>query len=148
MANLTGFPSAAQGNTTQEDTSIQVQLGTRQRDATGNEFIYLQGTASTIAGSWVKFTETYSTSLATANDVGPIAIAGTASVLAEYGWYQVYGYHTGAANLGAVTADKQLYLTSTAGYADDADVPGDTIIGAVSVAASSGSATAVWINYP
>lgn len=148
MANLTGFPQAAHGDTTQEDTSAQVAVGTRQRDGSGNEYIYLQGTASTVAGSWVTFDENYTTTLTGANAVGPVAVAGTATVTGEYGWYQIYGKNTIAGNSGSVAADKQLYLTSNSGYVDDADVAGDAIIGAVSRAASSGSAVTVWLNYP
>ena len=148
MANLTGYPQTAHGNTTSEDSTAQITLGTRQMDKSGNEYIYLQGTASTVAGNWVVFSETYSTKRADTDDVGPLAIAGTASVLAEYGWYQIYGYNTIASNLGAVAADAQLYLTATSGYADDADAAGEFITGASSVVASVGSAFGVWLSYP
>lgn len=149
MAQLTGFPEVFHGSTTDADSTQQVPLGTRAKDANGNEYVYLRGTASTVAGLWVVYDLNASTTtLASANAVGPLAIAGTATTVNLYGWYQVYGKNTQAANLGAVAATKALYLTATAGYVDDADVAGDAIIGAYSMAANSGSAFTAWLNYP
>lgn len=149
MAQLTGFPEVFHGATTDADSSQQVTLGTRAKDANGNEYVYLRGTASTVAGSWVIYDLNASTTtLAAANGVGPLAIAGTATTVNLYGWYQVYGKNTIAGNSGAVAASKALYLTSNSGYVDDADVAGDAIIGACSLAASSGSAFTAWLNYP
>ena len=148
MAQLTGFPEVFHGSTTDADTSALVAVGTRAKDANGNEYVYLRGTASTVAGNWVVYDMTSGTTeRANADDVGPLAVAGTATTVNLYGWYQVYG-KASAGNSGAVAASKALYLTSNSGYVDDADVAGDAIIGACSLAASSGSATSVWLNYP
>lgn len=150
MANLTGLPEVFHGSTTDADSSAQVAVGTRAKDVNGNEYVYLRGTASTVAGNWVVYdlnVTNSNTKLAVANDVGPLAVAGTATTLNLYGWYQVYG-KASAGNSGSVATTKALYLTANAGYVDDADVAGDAIVGAYSMAGSSGSATTVWLNYP
>tara|TARA_R100000234_G_scaffold94103_2_gene62333 strand:- start:2032 stop:2571 length:540 start_codon:yes stop_codon:yes gene_type:complete len=93
------------------------------------EFIYLKGVASTVEGSVVLYNpDDYTTSLATANDVGPIAVAMAACVADRFGWYQISG--KGVAKVLASFADNgDCYLTSTAGSVDDADVGGDYIAG-------------------
>ena len=72
----------------------------------GGEFIYLLGVASTVVGSWVTFdgatsgTPTYLTVLApsTANLAQPLAVAMSANVAAQYGWYQIEGSAVAATN--------------------------------------------------
>ena|SRR3990167_1913945 len=148
MANLTGLSIFYHGDTVSQDSSQQAPLGTRAFEVNGNEWIYLQGTASVITGSWVRFDESFKTELVDADDVGPLAVAGTAQTASTFGFFQVRGVSTTALNDKAITADKALFLTATGGYVDDADVAGDYIEGAVSRAASSGSAFTVWLNYP
>jgi len=114
-------------------TSKKMQLGTRMKaqDPTygPGEFIYLKGVASTAIGSVVLFNlDDWSTSLATANDKGPIAVAMSANVANQYGCYQIYG--KGVAKVLAGFVDNgDCYLTATAGSVDDADVAGDFIRG-------------------
>lgn len=93
------------------------------------EFIYLQGVASTAVGSVVTFAnDDFSTALAVADAIGPVAIAMSACVANEYGWYQISG--KGAATVLASFADNaNCYLTATAGKIDDAVVAGDYITG-------------------
>lgn len=58
------------------------------------EFIYLLGVASTAVGSLVTYhPSTYQTALAPvgANKPQPIAVAMSANVAAQYGWYQISG---------------------------------------------------------
>lgn len=116
------------------DTTQNHPLGTivTAEDPTygSGEFIYLQGVASTAVGSWVLYNpDNFSTSLATANDKGSIAVAMSANVASSYGWYQIKGKAVGKALTGFVdNADP--YLTSTAGSLDDAVVTGDYVHGA------------------
>lgn len=147
MPNLTGYPQTAHGNTTSEDTSAQITLGTRQMDASGNEYIYLQGTASTTTGSVVLIQKNFATKLADTDDTGALAVAGTAVGLAEYGWYLIFGSGT-ACTLSSMSAGAALYLTASSGYIDDTDAAGEAITGAASFDTSSGSATTIRISYP
>jgi hypothetical protein len=93
------------------------------------EFIYLKGVASTAVGSVVLYSaDDFSTALAVADAIGPIATAMSANVASQYGWYQIEG--KGVAKVAASFADNgDCYLTSTAGTIDDAVVAGDYIFG-------------------
>lgn len=91
------------------------------------EFIYLKGVASTVLGSWVTYNaDDYTTALAVAGATGPVAIAMSANVAGQYGWYQIAGKGIGKALTGYVD-DAAVYLTSTAGSIDDAVVAGDLV---------------------
>lgn len=66
------------------------------RDATlgGGEFIYLKGVASTVVGSIVNYDDGFQTALDTSAVSGPsrpLAVAMSANVAGQYGWYQISG---------------------------------------------------------
>lgn len=91
------------------------------------EFIYLAGTASTVLGSVVTYDAGgFGTTLAAANGVGVVAVAMSANVASQYGWYQISGRGV-VKGLASLAADKLCYLTATAGSIDDAVVAGDAI---------------------
>ena len=90
------------------------------------EFIYLKGVASTVLGSAVLYNpDDWSTSLLAANDVGSVAIAMSANVASQYGWYQIKG--KAVVKAGTVADNGNVYSTATAGTLDDAVVAGDRI---------------------
>jgi len=149
MPNLSGYPLGSHANTSTVDTTQQVPIGTRQRDASGNEYVYLKGVASTLAGSWVTYDEAGTTALLAANAIGPVAVAGAATVANTWGWYCVYG--SCSALLAANCADNARLGRETAdGYAGDGRAAGDEIYGAISRGSTAGSAalTSVQIYYP
>lgn len=91
------------------------------------EFIYLQGVASTEVGSWVIFNQDdNTTALLAANAIGPVAVAMSANVANQFGWYQIYGEAVGKALAGFVD-NANVYATATAGSVDDAVVAGDRV---------------------
>jgi hypothetical protein len=99
------------------------------------EFIYLKGVASTAVGSWVTYNmDDGSTTLLAANAIGPVAVAMSANVANQYGWYQISGKAVGKALTGFVD-NANVYATSTAGSVDDAVVAGDRVKGAVGASA-------------
>lgn len=109
-------------------------LGTivRATDPTygAGEFIYLLGVASTAVGSWVLYSpDNFATSLLAANDIGHVAIAMSANVASQYGWYQIQGKAVGKV-LAAFADNGNVYATATAGSVDDAVVAGDRVKGA------------------
>jgi hypothetical protein len=113
------------------DTVQNHKLGTivTATDPTYNsgEFIYLKGVASTAVGSWVLYNpDDFSTSLLAANDIGPVAVAMSANVANQYGWYQIQGKAVGKALTGFVD-NANVYATATAGSVDDAVVAGDRV---------------------
>lgn len=112
-------------------TTENMRVGTRIKchDATYGvgEFIYLKGVASTAVGSWVTFNgDDNSTALLAANAIGPVAVAMSANVADQYGWYQIYGKAVGKA-LASYADNGLVYATATAGSIDDAVVAGDRV---------------------
>jgi hypothetical protein len=90
-------------------------------------FIYLAGVASTAVGSWVLVNpDGFTTSLLAANDIGSVAVAMSANVASQYGWYQIYGKAIGKA-LVDFADNGNVYSTATAGSVDDAVVAGDRV---------------------
>lgn len=115
------------------------------------EFIYLKGVASTAVGSWVTFNaDDGTTALLAANAIGPVAIAMSACVADNFGWYQIYGKAVGRA-LSGFLDDANVYATSTAGSVDDAIVAGDRVKnakGASAVGTPSANLAEFEIQYP
>ena len=111
-----------------------IQLGTIARavdvatTAYGSgEFIYLKGLDSTVLGSWVTYNaDDGSTTLLAADAIGPVAVAMSACVTGEYGWYQISGKAVGKALTGFLD-NANVYGTATAGSVDDAVVAGDRV---------------------
>lgn len=148
MAVLTGPTMVVVGNTASVHDSALNTLGQRAFDIAGNEYIYLQGVASTVANDAVTYDELYATARSVAAAVGPVAIAQAAVVAAKFGWYLICG--RGTVNVAAAVADNaKLFLTATAGNLDDASVAGDQVVGAYarSAAGGAGSVT-VQVVYP
>lgn len=150
MANLSAQgPVGAHANTDTIDTTAQVPVGTRMKDTAGNEYIYLKGVASTVAGSWVTYDEAGLTTLLAANAIGPVAVAMAATVANTWGWYCIFG--SVSAQLAANCADNaRLGRETTDGFAGDGRATGDQIIGAISRGSTAGATalTAVQIWYP
>lgn len=116
------------------------------------EFIYLTGVASTAVGSWVTYDIDGASALLVASAVGPVAIAMSANVASQYGWYMIHGKHSAALCWGslALASNGILYATASAGLVDDAVVSGDIIRNAKVDAAKTtgGSTVAVEIYRP
>ncbi len=91
------------------------------------EFIYLKGLDNTAVGSCVTYNlDDWSTTLAVANAIGPVAFAMSANATGYYGWYQIQGKAVGKV-LSGFADNANCYLTSTDGSIDDTDVAGDYI---------------------
>lgn len=119
----------------------------------GGEFIYLKGIASTVVGSLVTFDQTLgTTALAPATGGnGPVAVAMSANVASQYGWYQIAGAAAvKAPNAMAVGADVYM-LAATPGSVDDAQVNGEQVVNA-KVSTTTGTPSAglgvIQINRP
>lgn len=104
------------------------------------EFIYLKGVGSTVVGSLVMYDPYLGTTVlnTTTGGIGPVAVAMSANVLANYGWYQIAGTAAVLAP-NAMTAGANVYaLAATAASVDDAQVNGEQVLNAV-VTASTGT---------
>ncbi len=114
-------------------------------------FIYLKGLASTAIGTWITYNDDDgSSTLLAANAIGPVAVAMSANVANQYGWYQIRGKAIGKALTGFVD-DANVYATATAGSVDDAVVAGDRVKcakGASAVGTPSSGLAEFEIDYP
>ena len=82
------------------------------------------------ADDWVTYNmDDGSTTRIVANAIGPVAIAMSANVANQYGWYQIGGKAQG---LCGTTVDSTILFIEAAGRASDSSVTGDRIWGAVS----------------
>ena len=135
---------------TYQEAPLGTRVQARDIDNPGygtSEFVYGVGVASTAAGDLVLIDGSgFTTTRASANGVGKCAVAMSANVASQYGWYCVDG--TVEITSGDVADGAQLYLTSTAGSVDDAVVAGDVIYGAYAVADDSGGKTLSSISHP
>lgn len=103
------------------------------------EFVYLQGVASTVAGSAVTynpFTGVTTLDAATANDASPIAFAVAPCVAGLFGWYQVAGVAV-AANNGTAAAGNA--FRKATGQIGSAAVAGTQILGGAKILVANGS---------
>ena len=91
------------------------------------EFIYLKGVASTVAGDAVIYEADGTTIRLVARGEGPVAVAMSACVASEYGWYQIAGLAKVAC--ATVADNTQAYACGTTAAIDDAHVAGDDIKG-------------------
>lgn len=121
-----GLQAIAETSTTQQHELGLICQATDPTYGSG-EFIYLKGLASTAVGSWVTYNaDDYSTTLLAANAIGPVAVAMSANVANQYGWYHITGKAVGKALTGFAD-NANVYATATAGSIDDAVVAGDRV---------------------
>jgi len=124
--DLARYQPIAETSTVQNHT-----LGTivRAEDATygAGEFIYLKGVASCEVGSWVTYSyDDGQSALLAANAIDPVAVAMSACVASNYGWFHITGKAVGKVLAGYVD-NALVYATATAGSVDDAVVAGDRV---------------------
>lgn len=125
-----GYPPIAEFIPATDDYVKPVPYGTIvtawDPDYGSGEFIFLKGIGSTERGSAVHYsTDDFSTALAAANGIGPVAFAMSACVANKAGWYQISG--KAVAKVGTVVDNANVYLTATPGSLDDAVVDGDMV---------------------
>lgn len=150
VSNLAGAQPIATTSTTQKH-----QLGTivRANDPTygEGEFIYLLGVASTAVGSVVTYEASgYQTALAPvgSNLPKPVAIAMSANVASQYGWYQISGRAVAKKTSGVAIGAAAAVGVKTTGLIA-ATGSGKEVQGAITVAVSTASTSVtLLINRP
>jgi hypothetical protein len=142
------------------DTTAKHVLGTvvKANDPTygEGEFIYLLGVGSTVVGSMVTYnTTTYQTTLTPTTgttDGAPIAVAMSAHVASQYGWYQISGNAVVKKTGVAVAPSTGLWLSGTAGRFYVTASAGKGIVGArtanLATVVTTTSTVVVTINRP
>lgn len=139
------------------ETTQRHALGTvvRAVDPTygAGEFIYLKGVASTVVGSMVDFDQYLNTTTLSpaTGGVGPVAIAMSANVASQYGWYQIEGSAVVKAPNAMTPGADVFSLAATPGSVDDAQVNGEQIVGAkvsTTTGTPSSGLAVIQISYP
>lgn len=104
------------------DTTKNLPLGTiiTATDPTygTGEFIYLKGIDSTVVGSLVSYDQTGVTTLAPTSGTAlafPLAVAMSANVASQYGWYQISGAAVIKKTAVKVNPGVKLYISGTVG---------------------------------
>jgi hypothetical protein len=117
------------------------------------EFIFLKGVASTVVGSLVVYDQNLATTAlapATGGN-GPVAVAMSANVASQYGWYQIGGVAAVKAPNAMVAGADVFMLAATPGSVDDAVVAGEQVLNA-KVSTTTGTPSAglaiIQINRP
>jgi hypothetical protein len=142
-----------------ENSTVQVHvLGTKVKawDPTygEGEFIYLKGVVSTVVGSIVTYNAlSGATVLADgANLAQPVAVAMSACVASEFGWYQIKGAAVIKKTTVAVNPNVVIFLSATAGRIKVLASAGRQILGArtanAATVVSTTSTVVVTIEYP
>lgn len=116
------------------------------------EFIYLLGVASTVVGSVVTYggvsssTPTWQTALApaTAGLAQPVAVAMSANVASQYGWYQIAGNAVCATNGTLAAGPAPIYLAGS-GQVTSTQANGKQVLGAINVSATGTPSTGLAI---
>lgn len=153
--NLAGAQPIANTSTTQAHALGTIVRATDPTYGEG-EFIYLLGVASTVVGNMVTYnTTTYQTALTPTTgttDGAPIAIAMSANVASQYGWYQISGNAVVKKTSVAVAPSTGLWLSGTTGRFYVTASAGKGIVGArtanLATVVTTTSTVVVTINRP
>ena len=117
--NRLGLQPIAVNSTSQKHAEGTIITGQDDTTYGGGEFIYLKGVANTVVGSLVIYdTVNHTTTLAvnTAVQNRPVAVAMSASVASQWGWYQIAGVAVIKKTAVAFAAGPlKVYLSGTAG---------------------------------
>lgn len=127
MAHLTGPMAYPQPTSVTQAYSSLIQakiaLGTRARDAAGNEFIYLDFDAAKAVGEIVTWDTSFLATACGASTTGFIGVVcGEASSSDKAGWVQIYGVNTAVLASTSLTSGWLQVVATTDGYS----VPGNT----------------------
>lgn len=117
VSNYAGAPAITNHDTSQKVPLLTKVFGWDPTYGEG-EFIYLIGVANTVVGNLVTFNAlTAQTTLApnTAGLAQPVAVAMSACVAAEYGWYQIKGAAVIKKTSIVGLPDARIFISSTAG---------------------------------
>ena len=133
VGNKVGWSKASVGLLTDIDTVQRDPLGQISADEFGNEYIYLKGVASCVAGSWVNYDENYLPVLLTTGlgGSGPVAVALGAVLAVNFGWFAIrHSFVFGLCVSDTFADDSPVYATGTPGSVDDDTAAGETVYGA------------------
>ena len=119
------------------------------------EFIYLLGVVNTVTGLMVNYNgTTFQTTITpnTANNEDPVAVAMSANVAAQYGWYQIEGIATVLKTATQILPGSKIYQSATVGRVMPTSTAGKQILNArganLTTVTTTTSTVAVLLNRP
>lgn len=152
--NSTGWQPIANTETTQKHPLGSIVKAADPTYGVG-EFIYLLGAANTVSGLMVTYNATtWQTTISpnTANNAASVAVAMSANVASQYGWYQISGNAVIKKTAVQATPQLKVYQSGTAGRIFVTSTSGKQIIGAraanLTTVTSTTSTLVVTINRP
>lgn len=171
MGTLTGSPVAAPHPTSEVGTTpFPMQLGSRMRDSSGNEFIYVDFTATVYGGVTVSISNdgNFTAAALTEAHRGSVGVTMGTGTSDNSGWVQIYGYHSGAqlasGSSNVTSAMVAVVASSVSTPAAGMDCLAGTTVdvhrifdmwptAVASTATTSGTShtgaeVSVWLNYP
>lgn len=134
ITTMAGAQPIANTETTQKHPLGTLVRGSDPTYGEG-EFVYLLGVANTVVGSLVKYNATtYQTALVSVangkNKGVPVAVAMSANVASQYGWYQIKGNAVIKKTGVAVTPQVPVFISATDGRIKVLASAGQQILGA------------------
>jgi hypothetical protein len=144
-----GQPITATSSTARHAVGSIIRAHDADGTLGGAEFIYLKGVASTVVGSLVTWdgasagVPTYQTALcpSTANLAQPVAVAMSANVAGQFGWYQLSGNAVISTNGTLVAGPGPVYISATPGQVTSAAAAGKQILNMRNLTATGTPAT-------
>jgi len=132
VENVVGHQALTDTSTTQLHPIGTIVKGQDPTYGIG-EFIYLKGVASTVVGNTAVYDSAFATTLTVAASRGPVAVALSANVANQYGWYQIRGL--AVVKAATVASGAACQTTATGGTIDDTTTAGQYIDGMVTKSA-------------
>lgn len=141
------------------DTVQRNPLGMIVPDTYGNEYMYVQGVGSAVAGDWCVINSDYTTARAVSTPLtGRVGVFMSDLVANTFGWVQITGLvSAGTAGNGVTVANiatdeagdkKPLFLSGTAGRATTTVAAGNAILGAWASGNPASNTGAAWLTRP
>lgn len=150
VVNRVGLNQALTSTSTTQQHELGEEITCRDVGTTARGygvFKYLKGVASTAAGDAVVFDSSAHTTVRTvAASIGDLAVAMSACVADNYGWYQVEG--VAVVTAGTVSDNGLVYTTATDGSLDDAQVDSQQVLNAQFRSATDTGFATIQLNRP
>ena len=138
--NRLGLQPIAVTSTVQNHTEGTIIRGIDDTTYGGGEFIYLKGAANTVVGMLLTFdpvNHTTTLSPNTANLNQPVAVAMSANVALQWGWYQIEGAAVIKKTAVKVSPSVPVYQSATIGRVMSTAASGKELMNARSVNAAT-----------
>ena len=150
-ANLVGAQAIDETSTTQRHP-LGTIITASSNTLGGGEFIYLKGIGSTVVGSVVNYDAAFTTELNTTGlaTPSPLAVAMSANVANQYGWYQISGIATVVKSnaLSLAIGDTIAVSSGAAIVVASGLIVNGAIVAAAASAVTASTSVQVMINRP